>query len=219
MKKTLMVLGVLAALSMVFVGCDQPTTTEDATGATSSTQTTQAASDTAADDTTATDAGTGAATTTTGSGTQAAGDTSSSAEDTGAAAAEKTPTYVTIFEESKVLGWGDSDGIVIAHDDFETGFTGIRVTFTATGGCFKIAACDPWEELVPTSVEGDGGVAEHDNSGKTVGLAEKENGTVTVSFSSADAAKIIGEGKAGAWGGMKIMGDATITVTKVELVK
>ncbi|MCR4631537.1 MAG: hypothetical protein K5786_07880 [Treponema sp.] len=42
MKKTLMILGVLAALSMVFVGCDQPTTTEDATGGSSSTPTTQA---------------------------------------------------------------------------------------------------------------------------------------------------------------------------------
>ena len=42
MKKTLMILGVLAALSMVFVGCDQPTTTEDATEGSSSTPTTQA---------------------------------------------------------------------------------------------------------------------------------------------------------------------------------
>ena len=211
MKKTLMILGVLAALSMVFVGCDQPTTTEDATGGSSSTPTTQA---------TTTDADkTDTATPAADADDQPPAADADAGDDNTATAGSNGATLVSIFSGSTVLEWSGDDAVVIDHSKFEAGFKGIKVTFTATGGSFKVAVCDPWEELAPASAEGDGGLSADDSDGKTIGLATKENGAITVTFSSADATKIIGEEKEGAWGGIKIFGDNTITVSKVELVK
>jgi len=124
MKKTLMILGVLAALSMVFVGCDQPTTTEDATGGSSSTPTTSGASATPTDDSTATDTGSGVADTTTGSGAQTSGDSSSSGGDTGAAA------EVVLLNEAADLNW--DPGVNVSADKFSTATNDSKIVITYT---------------------------------------------------------------------------------------
>ena len=155
MKKTLMILGVLAALSMVFVGCDQPTTTEDTTGGSSSTPTTSGASATPTDDSTVTDtgSGTGSASTTTGSGTQTGSDDSSSG---GSSSSEAAETVTEIYSEAIVLtGW--SNGKVISETKFSSAKAGDVVRFVCEADdtpddkgdvyhSFKIAANNSWDD-------------------------------------------------------------------------
>lgn len=135
MKKTLMILGVLAALSMVFVGCDQPTTTEDATGATSSTPTTQAATT----DADKTDAATPAA-----AADDDANNSGDQSDDSGDKEVKLTKTSILNGIQSGENVWGsgtniteNSDGTytVVAAGDGEGGWGGkiaaIPVCFNA----------------------------------------------------------------------------------------
>ncbi|MBR5965094.1 MAG: hypothetical protein IK015_03110 [Treponema sp.] len=131
---------------------------------------------------------------------------------TGSGAA--TIQYTEVWSGSKTMAWsGDENCVVIDHAKFTADFNSLRITYAATAGAIKIAACDPWTELKPDSVNagsiGDDGAVNLETSVQTV----------TVALSAANVALIKGQEKSGAWGGLKIFGADTVTVTKVESFK
>ncbi len=132
-----------------------------------------------------------------------------------------------IWSGETVLDWeDDTKRVTIDHSKFTEDFAGIKVTFTSTGseesgGSFKVICSDPWTVLTLTSdsVSGDGGPYSEASGETPVGVAgNKTDGTITILFSAEQIALIHGEGVAGKWGGLTIMGANSITLTKVELV-
>jgi len=127
--------------------------------------------------------------------------------------AATTTTATEVFSGSKTIDWGDN-GVVIDHAKFTENFTAIRVTYNATAGAIKLAVCDPWTEITPTSVSA--GTLAADGA---LELPTGDAQTVTINLNEAAVAGIKGQGKDGAWGGVKLYGADTITITKVESVK
>lgn len=129
-----------------------------------------------------------------------------------------TPTYTEVWTETKVLGWGDSDGVVIDHAKFTVDFDSLRITYNATAGGLKMAACDPWTDVVFSAASVSGASVDSTDT-KLIYLSTGDNQTVTVKLSSNEVAKIKGDGGSTGWGGLKIYGDSSITITKVESFK
>ena len=114
----------------------------------------------------------------------------------------------TIWSGSKVLGWGESDGIVLAGTTFENkNFTGLKVTCAATNGGFKIATNNPWAEIAFENIIG----CNSDEDKKAVYPSTDGDCVVTLTIPTANIANM-------KTGGIKIMGDTGITIKKVELV-
>lgn len=113
-----------------------------------------------------------------------------------------------VWTGSKVLGWGNDDGIVLSGTTFAgKNFTGLKVNCTATQGGFKIATCTPWSEIAFDNIDGCGS----DGEKKAIYPSTEGECVVTLTIPAADIANM-------KTGGIKIMGDTTITITKVELV-
>ena len=111
-----------------------------------------------------------------------------------------------VWEGTKALGWGDNDGIMLPGTAFDgKTFDGLRITVTATQGGFKIAVCSPWKEIAFDSCS-----AGTDEAKQAIYPATDGETTVAVTIPAADIAGMKASG-------IKIMGDATITVSKVEL--
>lgn len=128
---------------------------------------------------------------------------------------QETPaTPVEVWSGSQTIDWGDN-GVVIDHAKFTADFTSIRITYNATAGALKMAVCDPWTEIAPATVSEGASIADDG----AVNLATGDAKTVTIKLADAAVAGIKGQGKAGAWGGVKIFGAESITITKVESVK
>ena len=123
-------------------------------------------------------------------------------------------TAVEVWSGSQKIDWGES-GITIDHAKFTADFTSIRITYNATEGALKMAVCDPWTEITPASVSEGASIA----ADGAITLATGDAKTVTIKLTEAAVAGIKGQGKDGAWGGVKIFGADTITITKVESVK
>ena len=122
--------------------------------------------------------------------------------------------YNTVWSGNTKMGWsGDNNCVVIDHALFPADFDGLRITYSASEGAIKIAVCDPWTELKPSKMSS-GSIA----SDGALNLSTDDH-VVTVTLSSANVAAIIGKGKDGAWGGLKIFGADTVTLTKVETYK
>ena len=123
-------------------------------------------------------------------------------------------TAVEVWSGSQKIDWGEN-GVVIDHAKFTADFTSIRITYNATAGALKMAVCDPWTEIAPATVSEGASIA----CDGAVNLATGDAETVTIKLADAAVAGIKGQGKDGAWGGVKIFGADTITITKVESVK
>jgi hypothetical protein len=128
--------------------------------------------------------------------------------------AATTTTATEVFSGSKTIDWGDN-GVVIDHAKFTADFTSIRITYNATAGALKMAVCDPWTEITPASVSEGASIA----ADGAVNLVTGDAKTVTIKLADAAVSGIKGQGKDGAWGGVKIFGADTITITKVESLK
>ena len=103
------------------------------------------------------------------------------------------------------MAWsGDENCVVIDHAVFSADFDSLRVTYNASAGAIKLAACDPWTELKPAAIS-DGSIGDDG----ALNLPTGDNQTVTVKLSDSDVALIKGQGKDGAWGGVKIFGADT----------
>ena len=123
--------------------------------------------------------------------------------------------YNKLWEGSKTMAWsGDENCVVIDHAVFSADFDSLRVTYNASAGAIKLAACDPWTELKPAAIS-DGSIG----ADGALNLPTGDNQTVTVKLSDSDVALIKGQGKDGAWGGVKIFGADTVTLLKVESFK
>lgn len=123
--------------------------------------------------------------------------------------------YNKLWEGSKTMAWsGDENCVVIDHAVFSADFDSLRVTYNASAGAIKLAACDPWTELKPAAIS-DGSIG----ADGALNLPTGDNKTVTVKLSDSDVALIKGQGKDGAWGGVKIFGADTVTLLKVESFK
>ncbi len=123
--------------------------------------------------------------------------------------------YNKLWEGSKTMAWsGDENCVVIDHAVFSADFDSLRVTYNASAGAIKLAACDPWTELKPAAIS-DGSIGDDG----ALNLPTGDNQTVTVKLSDSDVALIKGQGKDGAWGGVKIFGADTVTLLKVESFK
>ena len=126
-----------------------------------------------------------------------------------------TISYNKLWEGSKTMAWsGDENCVVIDHAVFSADFDSLRVTYNASAGAIKLAACDPWTELKPAAIS-DGSIG----ADGALNLPTGDNQTVTVKLSDSDVALIKGQGKDGAWGGVKIFGADTVTLLKVESFK
>ena len=123
-------------------------------------------------------------------------------------------TVVEVWSGSQTIDW-DAKGVVIDHAKFTKDFTSIRITYNATAGALKMAVCDPWTEITAKSVSEGSSIADDG----AINLATGDGKTVTITLADAAVAGIKGQGKDGAWGGVKIFGADTITITKVESVK
>ena len=122
-------------------------------------------------------------------------------------------SVVELFSGSQKIDWGEN-GLVIDHEKFTGDFNALRITYNASAGALKLAVCDPWTDVIATgissgSIGGDGAL------NLPVGDAQ----TVTVNLNDSSVAGIKGSGIDGAWGGLKLYGDDTITITKVEAIK
>lgn len=129
-------------------------------------------------------------------------------------AGTETETVVEVWSGSQKIDWGEN-GVVIDHAKFTADFTSLRITYNATAGALKMAVCDPWTEIAPATVSEGASIADDG----AVNLATGDAKTVTIKLADAAVAGIKGQGKDGAWGGVKIFGADTITITKVESVK
>ena len=126
-----------------------------------------------------------------------------------------TISYNKLWEGSKTMAWsGDENCVVIDHAVFSADFDSLRVTYNASAGAIKLAACDPWTELKPAAIS-DGSIG----ADGALNLPTGDNQTVTVKLSDSDVALIKGQGKDDAWGGVKIFGADTVTLLKVESFK
>ncbi|MBR4598555.1 MAG: hypothetical protein IKO39_00710 [Treponema sp.] len=123
------------------------------------------------------------------------------------------PTYTEVWTGEQAIDWGEN-GIVIDHANFPADFTAVRITYNASEGALKMAVCDPWTDISATSVSA-GSIAADGAINLPIGDAQ----SVTIDLSADSVAGIIGQGHDKAWGGLKIYGADTITVTKVEAVK
>ena len=148
-------------------------------------------------------------------GTGAAGSQPAQGGGSGQTQSPATISYNKLWEGSKVMGWsGDVNCVVIDHADFSADFDSLRVTYNASAGAIKLAACDPWTELKPATIS-DGSIGDDG----ALNLPTGDNQTVTVKLSDSDVALIKGQEKDGAWGGVKIFGADTVTLLKVESFK
>ena len=134
-----------------------------------------------------------------------------------AAAPEETPaakeTVLEVFSGSQTINWAEN-GLVIDHGKFTADFNALRITYNAASGALKMAVCDPWTDITATSTS-DGSIA----ADGAVNLPTGDAQTVTLGLSAEAVAGIKGQNTDGAWGGVKIFGADTITITKVEAVK
>ncbi len=124
-----------------------------------------------------------------------------------------TISYNEVWSGSQKIDWG-ANGVSIDHAKFTADFDSLRVTYNASAGAIKLAACDPWTELKPATIS-DGSIGDDG----ALNLPTGDNQTVTVKLSDSDVALIKGQEKDGAWGGVKIFGADTVTLLKVESFK
>ena len=123
--------------------------------------------------------------------------------------------YTEVWSGSKTMAWsGEEDCVVVDHAKFTAAFDSLRITYNASAGAIKVAACDPWKELKPESMS-DGSIGSDGALNLPTGNAQ----TVTVKLDAAAVAAIKGDEGATGWGGLKIFGENTVTVTKVESFK
>lgn len=132
---------------------------------------------------------------------------------TGSGAA--TIQYTEVWSGSKTIDW-DANGLTMDHALFTADFDALRVTFNASEGGFKMAACEPWTVITLTDTSISSGSIGADG---TFYLPTGDAQTVTIKLSAADVALIKGQEHDGAWGGLKIFGADTVTITKVESFK
>ena len=132
---------------------------------------------------------------------------------TGSGAA--TIQYTEVWSGSKTIDW-DANGLTMDHALFTADFDALRVTFNASEGGFKMAACEPWTVITLTDTSISSGSIGADG---TFYLPTGDAQTVTIKLSAADVALIKGQEHDGAWGGLKIFGATTVTLTKVESFK
>ncbi len=171
-----------------------------------------------------------ASTTTTTTTTTTTQTTQTGAEQTQtpAGGSEQTQTaatvqYTSVFEGSKTINWGEDKAnnipdkaLTLDHALFTADFNALRITYNASAGAIKLAVCDPWTVITLTDASISSGSVASDG---TFNLPTGDAQTVTVKLSDADVAAIKGQGVDGAWGGLKIFGADTITLTKVESFK
>lgn len=128
---------------------------------------------------------------------------------------EPTPTYTTIWTGSCELAW--DGGQEISHENFTADVKGVKISYSSANGEYssiKIAVCEPWGDIIPTSAKG--GTVKND--GAISVEINKTDVTLEIYFDEANAKKIVGENKDGAWGGLKVYGFGA-TITKVESIK
>lgn len=122
-------------------------------------------------------------------------------------------SVVELFSGSQKIDWGEN-GLVIDHEKFTGDFNALRITYNASAGALKLAVCDPWTDVIATGISS-GSIGEDGALNLPVGDAQ----TVTVNLNDSSVAGIKGSGIDGAWGGLKLYGAETITITKVEAIK
>lgn len=126
-----------------------------------------------------------------------------------------TPTATEVFSGSKTIDWGDN-ALVIDHAAFTGDFNAVRITYNATAGALKMAVCDKWTVVTFTSETISAGILNDDGS---LNVPTGDAQTVTINLPEDIVTGIKGHGNEDeGWGGLKIFGADTITITKVETV-
>ncbi len=122
-------------------------------------------------------------------------------------------TKTVLSSETKAPdSWGEI--LTINHGDFTDKVAGMRITYKGRTGetAMKITVSNPWTENTVKSITGNATLAD-DNAINSF----TADGTLLVFFNEGMAAKFVGEGHDGAWGGLTIQGNG-ITITKIELL-
>jgi len=125
--------------------------------------------------------------------------------------------YTEVWSGSTVIAWSINESGEFVSADKLTNAKGLRITYTTDGGeshCVKFLQGDSWEDIMVSSVEGDGMIA---NSGADVGKAiwpwkDQTNATFSMFWvpGSEDATKVLSKG-------IKVYGDG-VTLTKIETI-
>ena len=124
-----------------------------------------------------------------------------------------TTTELEIWTGEKTIDWGDN-GLSLDHALFAGNYNTICITYNATAGALKLAVCDKWADITPTDISA-GSIADDG----AINVPTGDNQTITITLNETAISGIKGTGtEEGGWGGLKIYGADTITITKVELV-